>query len=237
MSEPPFADFSDEKLLALLRQDEFRGPIWERYVEVLADRGVNTLAPWIISKRIFREMYRRRFFCCGPVVIDWQDAVDLAVDVVIKAIEPYRKLLMDGWDPNGRASLESAFIDGCLRQFPNQYRRWLRSTLGLQGEKIVDLPGDGEVAQRHEERARLDPPESMIGDPEALLISRQQQEELLSLLPDTLRAVVQLVMQGYTFSDAAAAHGLDDKKLRKQLHRLRPHLWRLWAEHNRQTDS
>jgi DNA-directed RNA polymerase specialized sigma24 family protein len=237
MSESPFADFSDEKLLTLLRQHEFRGPIWERYVEVLADHGVKTIASWIVSKRIFREMYRRRFFCCGPVVIDWHDAVDLAVDVVIKAIEPYRKLLMDGWDPHGRASLESAFIDGCLRQFPNQYRRWLHSTLGLQGEKIVDLPGDDEVAQWHEERAHLGPSQFMVGDPEALLISRQRQEELLSLLPDNLRAVVQLVMQGFTFRDAAAAHGLDDKKLRKQLHRLRPRLWRLWAEHNRETDS
>jgi DNA-directed RNA polymerase specialized sigma24 family protein len=237
MSEPPFADFSEEKLLALLHQHEFDGPIWERYVEALADHGVKTLTPWIASKRIFREMYRRRFFCCGPVVIDWQDAVDLAVDVVAKAIEPYRKLLMEGWDPHGRASLESAFIDGCLRQFPNQYRRWLHNRLGLEGERIVDLPGDDKVAARYEERAHTDPAQSLIGDPEALLISRQQQEELLTLLPDNLRAVVQLVMQGYTFRDAAAAHGLDDKKLRKQLHRLRPRLWRLWADHNRETDS
>ncbi|HEX6472319.1 MAG TPA: hypothetical protein VF069_24720 [Streptosporangiaceae bacterium] len=237
MSESPFADFNDEELHALLRKDRFRGPLWDRCVEALAHLGVATLAGWIASKKIFQEMRRRRYFCCGPVVIDRQDAADLAADVVVKAIEPYRKLLTDRWDSQGPASLKSAFIDECLRQFPNQYRRWLRANLGLDREKIFDLPGDEEVARWSDGRALTDPVRALVGDPEALTISREQQREVLALLPDTLRGVVQLVLAGYSFREAAAAHGMDDSMLRKQLYRLRPRLRELWEELHSEPDS
>jgi DNA-directed RNA polymerase specialized sigma24 family protein len=244
MIESPNPGCGDADLVALLRKHDFCGPFWELYADYLADHGTTTVTSLIASRKIFAEMHRREIKCCGPVVIDGQDAADLAVDAVANAIEPFRKMLKgEEWNPHGPASLRTAFIDRCLREFPNVYRTWMRKKFGgsrdqeRRFERLEVLPGDEKVAGRAEEHAYGDPYQALIsGDPEATLISREQQLELLALVPDNLRAVLQLVIQGYPFTQAAAAHGEDPKKLRRQLDRIRPRLRRIWIERNEETD-
>jgi hypothetical protein len=238
MNELPYTG-NDAEVVAMLRKHEFRGHVWDRYAEYLAEYGMNTFVPLIASKKIFAEMRQKKIQCRGPVVIDHEDAVDLARMVVALAIEPHRQMLKnDEWDPTGPASLGTAFRNGCLHRFPNVYRVWLREKYGKDLEKVQVLPGDDVVASRAEERARNDPVQGLVhGDPEAILISREVRAELLALLPDNLRAAVQLVEQGFSFTDAAKALGEDPKKLQRRLDKIRPSLRRRWDDRRKETDS
>ncbi|MBV9450762.1 MAG: hypothetical protein JO345_33215 [Streptosporangiaceae bacterium] len=164
------------------------------------------------------------------MVIDDQSARDLATDATVHAIIPFQAMLKnDQWDPHGPATLAHAFIIGCLQQFPNVYRAWLRRKFGTELERLEFLPGNDEVAGRLEEQAREDPLRALFGgDPERIFIARECQRDLLALLPDELRAVIQLVVQGYTFTRAAKVLGEDPEKLQARLYRIRPRLSQLW---------
>jgi DNA-directed RNA polymerase specialized sigma24 family protein len=239
MSESPFDGYSDAEVVAMLGKHEFRGPLWDRYCEYLCHHGISVTMPWIRSKRIFAEMRRRRIRCCGAVLIDDQSARDLATDATVRAISPFQAMLKsDLWDPRGPATLDTAFVSGCLQQFPNVYRAWLHHTFGRELERLELVPGNDQVAGHIEQQVRNDPFRVPFGgDPETILITRERQDDLLALLPDDLRAVVQLVGQGYTFTRAATALGEDPKKLRRRLHRIRPRLSRLWEERDNDPDS
>jgi DNA-directed RNA polymerase specialized sigma24 family protein len=239
MPGPPFDSYSDAEVVAVLRKREFRGPLWDRYAECLCVHGISVLTPWIRNKRIFTEMKRRGLKCCGAVVIDDQGASDLATDATVRAISPFQAMLKNGqWDPHGPATSDTAFINGCLQQFSNVYRAWLRRRFGSELERLELVPGNDEVAGLIEEQAREDPLRAMFGgNPETILITRERQDDLLALLPDDLRAVIQLVVQGYTFTRAAMALGEDPRKLQARLHRIRPRLSRLWEEHGNDSDS
>jgi DNA-directed RNA polymerase specialized sigma24 family protein len=238
MSEPPFDGYSDAEVVAILHKHEFQGPIWDRFVEYVCSHGMSVITPWIRSKRIFAEMRLRRIRCCGAVVIDDQSAGDLAADTAVRAIGPFRAMLKSGrWDPHGPATLATAFITGCLQQFPNVYRTWLRQKFGTGLEKLELMPGTDEVAGLIEEQARERPLWAPFGgDPEKVVITRERLEELLALLPDDLRAVIQLVSKGYTFTEAAASLGKDPKQLMRRLYKIRPWLLQLWGERDKDSD-
>lgn len=222
--------YGDAEVVAVLRKHGFGGLAWDRYTEQLCRRGLCVLPPWILNKRIFAEMRRKKIRCCGPVVIDEQGARDLATDAIVNAISPFREMLTnEGWDPQGPATLAAAFINGCLQQFPNVYRSWLHKTFGHELERLEALPGNDGIARLIENRTRGDP--LLADEPEAIVIAQLRRGELLALLPDDLRAVIQLVVQGYSFTRAATVLGEDPEKLRARLHRIRPRLLRLWQEH------
>lgn len=239
MPEFSFDGYSDAEVVAVLRKHTFCGSVWDRYEEHLCRHGLSVLPPWIRTKRIFAEMKRKRIRCCGPVMIDEQSATDLATDATVNAISPYRAMLKNGeWDPHGPATLDAAFITGCLQQFPNVYRGWLHKAFGRELERLEAVPGNDEVTGLIEDRMRGDLFGAlMAGDPEATVITQMRQNDLLALLPDDLRAVIQLVVQGYPFARAAATLGEDPEKLRARLHRIRPRLLRLREERDNDPDS
>lgn len=239
MPESPFGGYSDAEVVAMLRKHEFRGPIWDRYEEHLCRHGLSVLRPWIRNRRIFAEMKRKKIRCCGPVVIDEQSAGDLATDATVNAISPFRAMLKyDDWDPHGPATLDAAFINGCLQQFPNIYRAWLHRTFGYELERLEAVPGNDEVAGLIDAQTRTDLFGALLADdPEATVITRMQQDDLLALLPDDLRAVIQLVVQGYTFTRAAMTLGENPERLRARLHRIRPRLLQLWEQRDNGPDS
>lgn len=216
---------AEAELVARLAEKKFSGVLWERFASDLAVVGLRVLTPWIRTHRIFGELRRKGIRCRGPVAITDAQADDLAAETVARAVDPFRvrMLVSERWDPDGGARLSSLFITQCLYQFPNAYRDWMRSTFGNQ----EDLPGDAQVARQTDERARDDPVRTGAGgDPEAAVITRAECEDLLDMLPDRLRGVVQLVAQGYSFRQAAEVAGEDPAALQRQLWRLRPRLRR-----------
>lgn len=239
MPEPPFDGSCDAEVVAMLRKHGFCGPIWDRYTEQLCRHGLSVITPWIRSRHIFTEMRQKHIKCCAAVVIDDLSACDLATDTTVRAISPFRELLKDDrWDPHGPATLDAAFITGCLLQFPNVYRSWLRRTLGRNLERLEVVPGNDTVAGLIDGRSRGDPLGGLLaGDPEAAVIMREREGELLELLPDELRAVLQLVVQGYTFTQAAQTLGEDPGRLQAQLYRIRPRLLQLRQEPDNDQDS
>jgi DNA-directed RNA polymerase specialized sigma24 family protein len=238
MPESASGGYSDAEVVAMLRKHEFRGRVWDRYEEHLCRHGLSVLTPWIRSRRIFTEMRRKKIRCCGPVVIGAQSAGDLATDATVNAISSFRSMLKYEWDPHGPATLDAAFITGCLQQFPNVYRAWLRRTFGRDLERLEAVPGNDEVAGLIEEQTRADLFGALLADdPEASVIARMRQDDLLALLPDDLRAVIQLVVQGYTFTRAAMTLGEDPERLRARLHRIRPRLLKLWKQFDNDPDS
>lgn len=222
---------TEAELVARLAEKKFQGVLWERFAHDLAATGLRVIAPWVRTGRIFAELRRKGIPCRGPVGMGDLDVRDLAADTVARAIAAFRArmLVSQRWDPGGGARLSTLFITQCLHQFPNAYRDWMRVRFGAPDE----LPGDDDVVQETEERARDDPTLAGAGyDPEATVITREQCAELLDLLPDRLRGVIQLVVRGYSFRQAAQMLGEDPESLQRQLWRLRPRL-RLAREQRR----
>lgn len=227
-----FGDPSDEAdEVARLAEDKFEGRGWERFAERLATYGLKVLTPWIRDGRIFAEMRRKGVACRGPVDMNEDDVRELADDTVAHAIGPFRqKMLMSGrWDPQGSARLGTLFVTQCLHQFPNVYRRWMRTK--FRTWEVV--PGDDDVAWRVDARTDQVP----VGfDPEAEVVGVLDYRELLDLLPDPLRAAAQLVAQGLSLRQAAEMLGMDQRNLQRQLWRLRPRLRTALEQWRREND-
>lgn len=226
---------AEAELVAMLAEKKFQGVLWERFANDLAIAGLRVIVPWIKTKRIFGELRRKSISCRGPVGMSEGEAEDLAAETVARAIDPFRvrMLMSERWSPDGGARLSSLFVTQCLYQFPNAYRDWMRGRFGSP----EDLPGDDRVVREAEERARDDPVRADAGhDPEAAVVAHEEWQDLLDLLPDRLRGVIQLVVQGYSFRQAAELQGEDHEPLQRQLWRIRPRLRQLREQRNREVD-
>src|SRR6516164_18226 len=119
------APAADRDLLAALAQEDFQGPLWDRFAHDLATYGISVMQGWIRSGKIFAELSARNIRHSagsswrGPMTT--QDATDIAVETVARAIVSFRdKMLLNSrWSPEGGASIATSFITQCLFQFPN----------------------------------------------------------------------------------------------------------------------
>jgi DNA-directed RNA polymerase specialized sigma24 family protein len=205
---------ADRDLLVALAKEDFRGPLWDRFAHDLATYGVSVIRGWIMNGRIFAELSARNIrHSAGS---SWrgrmtaQDATDIAVETVARAIVSFRdKMLLNSrWSPEGGASIATSFITQCLFQFPNAHRWWRR-----EHEPGFDLPGDTTVSQQ---------PAQGGGDPARTVIGREYQVALLADLPhDLIRAAVQLMSEGYSAREAAEHLGVKPKKIENALTRYR----------------
>lgn len=227
---------AEAELVAMLAERKFQGVLWERFANELGVAGLAVLTPWIATGRIFRELRRKGIRCRGPVGGAGLDPDQLASETVARAINPFRDKILtsEQWNPHGDARLRTLFVTQCLFQFPNVYREWLRATHRHREEWSVDA----EVLARVEEQSRGDPGAgSSRDDPEAAAISRQECEWMLDALPDRLRAVIQLVVRGHTFKDAARLLGEDYRPLQEALRRIRPALREQLRERRRNEEG
>lgn len=219
---------ADAEIVARLARENFQGPLWARFAEHLAAHGLRVIVPWITTREIFPRMHEKHVRCSGAVHIPQPDAIELAADTITRAIPAFRtKMLQSGrWVPDGGASLDSLFVTQCLHQFPNVYRGWL----GRQKSTLHELPVSDAVLQRKADERHHDHsgwfPAQGAHDPAEAVLSRQRCEYLIRLLPDRLRAVVQLVAQGHSLRSAAELQGESYDTLKRELQRIRPALRR-----------
>lgn len=113
------------------------------------------------------------------------------------------------WSPSGGASLKTYFVNGCVLQFPDIFRKWRR---GQKRYPAWGLSPD------------LGPP-PRAPDPATSVANSDQVIRLLDKIPDQpLREVLVRRAVGYPAGEAAAQAGLSTKAAESRLSRLRRNL-------------
>jgi hypothetical protein len=204
---------TDEFLHALGNED-FRGPLWHGLSAVLAGYGIAVITSWIKDARIFTELTGRGIRH-EPATAEHHyprngDAASLASETVARALDRLRILLRSRqWSADGSAPLHDRFMEQCLRQFPDVYRRWRRENEPL-------LPAADAMAGGTDGRSG--------GDPAVRMISARSPADLMSKIPDDLRAVIQLRADGVPLADIPEQLGWRTGSLENALVRHRRRL-------------
>lgn len=222
-------DIRDDEadLVAMLAKESFQGPLWERFANDLAYHGLHTIVRWIRTGQIFAKLESKGIPCWQPVPISQHEAECLGLETVGNAINPFRdKMLKSGrWKPGAGANLYTLFITQCLFQFSNPYKKFVRSRMQGRNETPMDADDARWEQLGHLPRRSEAIPEHQ--DPSVIVTERIRRQAILDELPDELRAVVQLIEQGYPLETAAERLGYHPPSVQKKLQRHRPKLRRV----------
>jgi DNA-directed RNA polymerase specialized sigma24 family protein len=221
-SRPPVEDLDelqgDEALVAALVESGFTGPLWDRFIEALARYSYHVVRSWVYSMTIFTRAREKNVKNPGPPRggrhLSLDDASEIANEVVAHAIIKFRdKVLRAGlWSPDGGASLKTMFLNQCIYQFPNVYKRWLRET---ESPSTVELEASASMVDTSPE-----------GDPASLVMLREEVIEALSRVVknDRDRATLQLLAEGYSNAEIAEMLNATTKAIESALYRHRDQL-------------
>jgi DNA-directed RNA polymerase specialized sigma24 family protein len=186
----------DKKLWEELAAEDFAGPIWECFVNELADYGYGVMQAWLRTGAIFEQCRRKGLPIAAPAAT-WSedDCHDLATESVIAAIKMYQTKSLPKWAPDGGASLRTYFTGACILVFPTVYRSWQRK----QRDQLACHAG-GSGADLDDLGAPLSPPP---GQPCDLILLRHQIREGLANLDERTRTVIIAHDYGYTHDEIA----------------------------------
>lgn len=199
---------ADQELLLTLALNRYEGTEFEVFADVLARYGIAVLRAWCHTGHIFPRCAEKGLHL-NAVRIPDDDAFELALETVAKAIDSFRRtvLIPAKWDPKRGASLKTFFIGHCLFCFPNLYRSWLAQERCRP--HVLDDP-----------EAPLRSPSPHAG-PEGRYIEAETLAELLDAVEDpTTREIVQLKADGYSNDDIAELCNLSIASVKSRLHRL-----------------
>ncbi|MGH8896723.1 MAG: ECF-type sigma factor [Egibacteraceae bacterium] len=155
----------DQCQLAALQAANFRGPVWERLAERLADCAFLVIKGWIETGQVFTRMQEKsRQLRLHPPsdgrTLTGDVATELACETVGRAVRAFRIVLeKEGWSAAGGASLQTFFNGQCLFCFPNVYRRWLGETRPPPWQEVQILEDLTEADCRYGQRDCADPAE------------------------------------------------------------------------------
>ncbi len=146
----------------------------------------------------------------------FDDRLQLALETVAEALVFFRDHVLCGqrWSHAGGASLTTYFIGSCLFAFPNVFRRWQaeqrkwRQALAVEtlhcpegrGRSLADQPGT---------------------DPADLIVGRAAVIAELNGMKPAERAAAALVIDGDSFTEAAARLRTTDRGIEGRLYRYR----------------
>lgn len=105
---------------------------WRHLADEVARYATGVLVAWARRGRL-RSMVLRR----SPggsrlpedLVLDDHDARSLINEVLVVSLENYRTRSLPAWNPDGGASLTTWFINRCLYDLPDVFKRWERHEL------------------------------------------------------------------------------------------------------------
>jgi DNA-directed RNA polymerase specialized sigma24 family protein len=215
---------ADGRLVAMLEQDGFQGPLYDRFVEELVRYGISVLRGWMHSGYIF-ELAAQRGFGLNPHELDLEDLAtdsdlreELATMTIARALPRFRQqaLVDKGWTPEGGASITTYFMGACAYDFPNEFRRH-RTSEARQHRAL------------RREKELYSPPVSRISVAEGVLGNLRVLDELGEITDPRLKAVVALTLDGYSqeeireLVDAATVRAVEGLMYR----------WRTKAKQNR----
>lgn len=197
----------DHDLYQMLARSGFAGKDWDAFATVLYTLGFQALRASIYSGRMFTQ--------CGwrlprAVLLSVDVAEELATDTLAEAIPGFRNqvLVAGRWSPDGGATLKTFFLGYCALQFPNVYRRRLRSD-----ERWAKAVAGADLEYRRDDRGRFADPATQVDLAASLL-------DAMSKLPVKTREILVLKEMGYGHAEIAELTGLTIKAIESRLDRL-----------------
>jgi DNA-directed RNA polymerase specialized sigma24 family protein len=188
----------DQQLLAALAAEGFEGARWRRFAEELARYGHAVLMAWQRTGAIFAQC-KKKGRPLGPIPTSWsdQDRIDLATDVVVRAIKLFHSkgLVGGGWTVDGGASLRTFFIGACVLVYPTIYRAWEKQHENEMHQHRLEVSGDVED---------LGKPVRQLVDPADLTVQHDEiRRGLHGMLDDRTRVAVLAAGSGYSNEEIA----------------------------------
>jgi DNA-directed RNA polymerase specialized sigma24 family protein len=201
---------ADQLLVDVVLDEGLDGPRHQALDCELTRYALPVLKQLVVSGQIRIRCYRLGRPISGLNELDRftsHDLDDFAQEMVTRALPLFTKAVFVDrrWSPEGGASLTTYFINGCIRQFPDIYRKWRRD---LQRYMPSGLDPDPDATSR-------------TPDPAAVVADTDQAVRLMYQVPAGLREVVARRAVGYTTPEAAAHAGLTPKAAEGRLYRLR----------------
>ncbi|MEU2955910.1 hypothetical protein [Streptomyces xanthochromogenes] len=212
----------DARIVARLREEDFKGENYQKVVNRLSEYGYNTMMKWTGNGEIFRKAREAgRPVPPAKVSLSWmaEDRHGVALDTVLGGLEVFRAygLVQGRWSPQGGASLDTYFIGAVIRAFPRIYIRWFDSHQQRQAE--LSHPADDGPA------GLLSVPDQRATDPIHAVETHDYISRLMPLVTDTqVREGLGWRALGYTQAQAAQRVGLTEKALERRISRLRDRL-------------
>ena len=198
----------------------FEGPDYEMFAGELAAYAYTILASWMRRGLIYGHCADRGRPVTATeaeraaLAADPDQCEELAMETAAVSLTFFRNrvLLRQCWDVTAGATIATYFVGACLLQFPNVFRRWRREQQrwrdGLAREALHCGAGRG---------LGDDPAE----DPLNVVVNTTTVMEELNRMPQELRNAMALVLDGHTFTEAAAMLGTSPRAIEGRLYRYR----------------
>jgi len=143
----------------------------------------------------------------------------LAIGVVIAGEDYFRRSVIPNgkWRADAGASLETYFINGCLHHFTSAVKEWKREHPEWTGKLIYDhWPGDSPTDSR----------DITASDLICTVEDRDLIRRLMTRASPLTRAIMALMLQGYSFSEIGERLSLSARAIEGKLYRFRTELKR-----------
>ncbi|WP_405535200.1 hypothetical protein OG787_12160 [Streptomyces sp. NBC_00075] len=197
---------ADEQLVAMLREDDFDGPMWDVYIGTLLEECRPTVMKWIENGRMFDKAKRAGRPATLPLALrahlrhDESARHDLALDVMFAAARIFReRALVNGeWSASGRATLRTYYLNMVALQFSNAARTWATSERDREFSSPKD-PTD-EISQWEADAEATDPYRAAD--------ARLDLEALARHADPRIRAMIQLRQRDWKCADIAKELGI-----------------------------
>jgi hypothetical protein len=138
----------------------------------------------------------------------------LAVTVVIAGEEYFRRTVIPNkkWIPEGGASLETFFVNGCLLHFAASVRSWRK-----EHPEWAITPGTGQASEKTSDT---------VADPQAdafmdAVENRDVIDWLAAQAPPMVKTIMQLMLDGHSFCEIGEHLGISARAVEGRLHRFR----------------
>jgi ECF sigma factor len=168
----------------------------------------------ILANRLFDYAIRlfKYLLRTGLIKRELRDA--LAVTVVIAGEEYFRRTVIPNkkWIPEGGASLETFFVNGCLLHFAASVRSWRK-----EHPEWAITPGTGQVSEKTSDT---------VADPQAdafmdAVENRDVIDWLAAQAPPMVKTIMQLMLDGHSFCEIGEHLGISARAVEGRLHRFR----------------
>jgi DNA-directed RNA polymerase specialized sigma24 family protein len=138
----------------------------------------------------------------------------LAITIVIAGEEYFRRTVIPRmkWYPDGGASLETFFVNGCLLHFASSVRSWRK-----EHPEWFLTPGPGTLSCQAPDTAPDPQADAMMEAVE----NRDLINRLTALAPPMVKAIMLLMLEGFSFAEIGDHLGISERAVEGRLHRFR----------------
>jgi RNA polymerase sigma factor (sigma-70 family) len=201
---------ADESLVLRLQLSGFdpESDDWAAVAQALFGYGYDVFRSWIGTGRIHAELKAKGVGGRGLLAgysLQPGDEHELAAELMLVAVESYRKTLAKGrWRRDGGASLKSFFVGHCLFQLPDVFKVWSRWGRRNEARPAESLPLRSSTEMAHRAEMRL--------------VAEQE----LGSMPSASRRMFELQHhQGLSLRQIADEMGLSEGQIRTAMSRAR----------------